>query len=91
MSALETRADNLKAQFGDVISEPVEFRGEITVNVRDAERIAECALSSRRNWALIIWWISRAWTITARTRATRSSIILYGYGHRCHLRLEDRM
>jgi NADH-quinone oxidoreductase subunit C len=32
-------AQQLKARFGDLISEPVEFRGEWTVLVRDAERI----------------------------------------------------
>lgn len=34
----------LKVQFGDLISEPAEFRGELTVIVADAQRIAEvCA------------------------------------------------
>jgi len=36
----------LKAQFGDLISAPAEFRGEVTVRVVDAERIAEvCAFA----------------------------------------------
>jgi NADH-quinone oxidoreductase subunit C len=34
-------ANQLKAKFGDLISEPAEFRGEITVQVADAGRIAE--------------------------------------------------
>jgi len=34
-------AQKLKARFGDLISEPAEFRGEITVKLADAERIAE--------------------------------------------------
>jgi NADH-quinone oxidoreductase subunit C len=34
------QAQKLKARFGDLISEPVEFRGEITVKVNDAEQIA---------------------------------------------------
>jgi len=34
-------ANQLKAQFGDLISEPVEFRGEVTVQLADAEKIAE--------------------------------------------------
>ena len=29
-------ANKLKAQFGDLLSEPTEFRGEITLNVADA-------------------------------------------------------
>ncbi|HEY0548703.1 MAG TPA: NADH-quinone oxidoreductase subunit C [Verrucomicrobiae bacterium] len=34
-------ANQLKAKFGDLLSEPVEFRGEVTLVVADAERIAE--------------------------------------------------
>src|SRR5262245_18509918 len=37
-------AQQLKTRFGDLISEPAEFRGECTVSVSDAQRIAEvCA------------------------------------------------
>ncbi len=32
-------AQKLKAKFGDLISEPSEFRGEITVKLADAEQI----------------------------------------------------
>ena len=39
MSALES-AQKIKAKFGDLISEPVEFRGEITVKLADSEKIA---------------------------------------------------
>jgi NADH-quinone oxidoreductase subunit C len=34
-------ANQLKAKFGDLITEPTEFRGEITVKVTAAEQIAE--------------------------------------------------
>ena len=34
-------ANQLKAKFGDLISEPTEFRCEITVKVADAEQIVE--------------------------------------------------
>jgi len=37
--ALES-AQKIKAKFGDLISEPAEFRGEITVKLADAEHIA---------------------------------------------------
>ena len=40
MSALDL-ANQLKAQFGDLLSEPAEFRGEVTLLVADAERITE--------------------------------------------------
>ena len=40
MPALEY-ANKLKTKFGDLISEPTEFRGEITVKLDDAEQITE--------------------------------------------------
>ena len=40
MSNLDS-ANQLKAKFGDLISEPVEFRGEVTVKISDAEKIVE--------------------------------------------------
>jgi len=47
LSALES-AQKLKAQFGDIISEPTEFRGEWTVKLADAEKIAEvCAFAKK--------------------------------------------
>jgi NADH-quinone oxidoreductase subunit C len=36
-------AQQLKAKFGDLVSEPVEFRGELTVSVADPGRIADVA------------------------------------------------
>ena len=38
MNSLE-QAKKLKEKFGDLVSEPAEFRGEITVKVADAEQI----------------------------------------------------
>jgi len=40
MAALDF-ANQLKARFGDLLSEPAEFRGEVTLVVSDAERIVE--------------------------------------------------
>jgi NADH-quinone oxidoreductase subunit C len=40
VSALES-ANKIKAKFGALISEPTEFRGEITLTVADAEKIAD--------------------------------------------------
>ena len=40
MSALES-ANKIKAKFGALISEPTEFRGEITLTVADAEKIVD--------------------------------------------------
>ncbi len=47
MSSLES-VQKLKAQFGEIISEPAEFRGEFTVKLADAEQIAEvCAFAKK--------------------------------------------
>ena len=40
MTARE-QASQLKARFGDLISEPVEFCGDVTVRLADAERVVE--------------------------------------------------
>ena len=45
MTALEL-AQKLKAQFGNLLSEPSEFRGEITLQVLDAGKISTvCAFA----------------------------------------------
>jgi NADH-quinone oxidoreductase subunit C len=47
MSALES-VRKLKAQFGELVSEPTEFRGELTVTLADAGKIAEvCAFAKK--------------------------------------------
>ena len=40
MTALEF-ANKIKAKFGDLISEPTEFRGEIAIQLTDAEKIVD--------------------------------------------------
>jgi NADH-quinone oxidoreductase subunit C len=40
MSALES-AQQIKAQFGELVSEPAEFRGEISLTLADAEKILD--------------------------------------------------
>ena len=42
MTALES-ANQLKAKFGDLVTEPTEFRGEISLGLADAEKIFEVA------------------------------------------------
>jgi len=47
VSAIES-AQKLKAQFGDILSEPAEFRGELTLKLADAEKIVEvCAFAKK--------------------------------------------
>lgn len=81
-------AIKLKEKFGDLISAPAEFRGEATVKVSDAERIAEvCAFAKKELGFDYLVDISSVdnygedprWTVVYE---------LYGYGHHCHLRLK---
>ena len=48
MSALES-ANKIKAKFGDLIAEPTEFRGEITLKLADAEKIFDVCLFAKRS------------------------------------------
>src|SRR5277367_581338 len=87
MSALEY-AQQLKARFGELISEPQEFRAEITVQLSDAGRIAEVCQFAKKELgfdylvdvaSLDNYGTDPRWTVVYH---------LYGYGHRCHLRLK---
>ena len=87
MTPLEP-AQKIKAAFGDLISEPAEYRGEITLKLADAERIAEiCAFAKGQLGFDYLVDISSVdnygedprWTIVYH---------LYGLGHGCSLRLK---
>lgn len=87
MSALEM-ARRLAAQFAGLLSEPVEFRGEFSVSLSDAEKIAEVCRFARHSLdfdALVDissvdnYGADPRWTIVYE---------LYGYGHRKWLRLK---
>src|SRR5258706_10413374 len=87
MSALEL-AQQIKAKFGELISAPVEFRGEVTVTLADAERIAEvCAFAKTELGFDYLVDIS---SVDNYGDDPRFTVVyeLYGYGHRCHLRLK---
>ena len=87
MTALEF-GQKLKTQFGDLLSEPAEFRGEITLRLADAERITPvCAWAKKELGFDYLVDISSVdnygtdprWTVVYE---------LYGYSHHCHLRLK---
>ena len=87
MSAFEP-AERLKAQFGDLVSAPAEFRGEFTVTLADAERIGDvCAYAKQSLGFDALIDISSVdnygedprWTLVYE---------LYGYSHRCRMRLK---
>ena len=48
MTSLES-AQKIKDKFGDLISEPAEFRGEISMKISDAEKIVEICTFSKND------------------------------------------
>ena len=87
MTALD-QAKKLRERFGEILSEPEEFRGEITLKLADAERIAEvCGFTKTElgfDFLLDVTGVDNygedpRWTVVYE---------LYGLGHKCHLRLK---
>ncbi|MEY2409440.1 MAG: NADH-quinone oxidoreductase subunit [Verrucomicrobiota bacterium] len=90
MTALDS-ALKLTAQFGDAFSEPAEFRDEITLTLSDPERIAEiCAFAKQSLGFDYLIDISSVDDYGADPRWTLV-YELYGYGHRCHLRVKTHV
>jgi len=84
-------ARRLKEQFADLVSEPAEFRGEITVKIADAERIAEvCAWSKKE---LGFDYLVDLSSVDNYGDDARWMVVyeLYGHGNRCHLRLKTKV
>ncbi|MGO8701312.1 MAG: NADH-quinone oxidoreductase subunit C [Limisphaerales bacterium] len=81
-------AQQLKARFGDLISEPAEFRGEITVKLSDADCIAEICQFAKKN--LGFDYLVDISSIDNYGEDPRWTVVyhLYGYGHHCALRVK---
>lgn len=78
----------LREKFGEVVTEPSEFRGETTVVVNDAERIAEvCAFAKTE---LGFDYLVDLSPVDNYGDDPRFTVVyeLYGYGHRQHLRIK---
>src|SRR5713101_6052017 len=87
MTALEF-GQKLKAQFGDLLSEPAEFRGEITLRLVDAEKITPvCAWAKKE---LGFDYLVDVSSVDNYGTDPRWTVVyeLYGYAHHCHLRLK---
>ena len=87
MSAREL-AQQLKTRFGDLISEPAEFRGEITVQLSAADRIAEiCDFAKKQLGFDFLVDVS---SLDNYGNDPRFTVVyhLYGYGHHCPLRIK---
>lgn len=90
MSAAEL-AQQLKARFNDLIAEPVEFRGEVTLTLADAGRIAEVCGFAKKD--LGFDYLVDISSIDNYGEDPRFTVVyeLYGYGHHCHLRLKTNV
>ena len=87
MPALEL-AQQLKSRFGDIVSEPAEFRGEITVILSDAEAIsAVCDYAKRQLGFDFLVDVS---SVDNYGTDPRYTVVyhLYGYSHHSHLRIK---
>ena len=81
----------LKDRFGILISDPQEFRGEITVQLSDPDVIAEvCAFAKA---SLEMDFLVDITSIDNYGSDPRWTLVyhLYGYGHHCALRLKTRV
>ncbi|HON07952.1 MAG TPA: NADH-quinone oxidoreductase subunit C, partial [Verrucomicrobiota bacterium] len=81
----------LKEKFGELVSEPQEFRSEITVSVNDPARIAEvCAYAKQ---TLGFDYLVDITSIDNLGEQPRWAVVyeLYGYSHHCHLRLKTNI
>jgi NADH-quinone oxidoreductase subunit C len=78
----------LKTRFGDLISEPMEFRGEITVQLSDANRMAEIAEFAKKE--LGFDFLVDVSSLDNYGSDPRFTVVyhLYGYGHHCSLRIK---
>jgi len=87
MTSLE-HATKLKARFGDLLSGPIEFRGEVTLKVADAGRIADVCGAAKRE--LGFEYLVDITSIDNYGDEPRFAIVyhLYSYADRCSLRLK---
>ena len=81
-------AQRLQARFPEWLSGPEEFRGELTLRLKDAERIAEVCAVARRE--LGFDYLVDITSIDHYGEDPRFMLVyhLYGYDHLRHLRLK---
>ena len=87
MTAFEL-IQKLNSRFGSLLGEPSEFRGEFTLKLLDPEQITEvCAFAKKELGFDYLVDIS---SVDNYGDDPRFTVVyeLYGYGHRCHLRLK---
>jgi NADH-quinone oxidoreductase subunit C len=87
MSPLE-QATKLRGQFADILSEPIEFRGELTLKLSGANRIADVCQFAKHS--LGFDYLVDISSVDNYGDDPRFTIVyeLYSYLHRTHLRLK---
>lgn len=87
MSPLDL-ANQLTAHFGEALSAPTQFRGEVTLQVRDPERIAEVCAFAKQN--LGFNYLVDLSGIDQYGQDPRFTLVyeLQGLAHGCYLRLK---
>jgi NADH-quinone oxidoreductase subunit C len=87
MTALEL-AQKLRGKFPGLLSEPAEFRGEVTLKVSDAEHMPEVCVFAKSE--LGFDYLVDITSVDNYGEDPRFTVVyhLYGYAHRCHLRLK---
>jgi NADH-quinone oxidoreductase subunit C len=90
MTSLES-AQKIKAKFGDLISEPAEFRGEITVKVLEAERIFDVCRHAKND--LGYDYLVDISSVDNYGEDPRWTVVyhLRGLGHGCEIRLKTEV
>ena len=84
----QEQANKLRAQFSDLLSEASEFRGELTLKLNDANRIADvCAFAKQ---TLGFDYLVDISSVENYGDDPRFTLVyeLYSYTHRTHLRLK---
>ena len=84
-------ANQLQAKFGELLSVPSEFRGEVTLKLADAERIAEVCEFAKKSLSFDM--LLDLTSIDNYGEDPRWTLVyeLYGIGHGCHLRIKTEV
>lgn len=90
MNALDL-ARQLRERFGDLLSEPAEFRGEVTLKLAEADRVAEVCQFAKGT--LGFDFLIDVSSVDNYGDDPRWTLVyeLYGLGHKCHLRLKTNV
>lgn len=84
-------AHKLKSQFGDIITDPLEFRGEVTVCLTVPDSVAEVSRYAKESLGFDL--LLDITSIDNLGEDPRWTLVYewYGIGHKCHLRLKTQV